>query len=54
MLVFSFPTRSRGILAWLILGLGFLWILWDKQNRSWHDIYSDSRIVQLPKNAHKK
>ena len=40
--------------SWLILGLGFLWILWDKQKRSWHDIYSDSRIVQLPKNAHKK
>ncbi|OEC35791.1 Uncharacterized membrane protein YckC, RDD family [Pseudomonas cuatrocienegasensis] len=40
--------------SWLIVGLGFLWILWDKQNRSWHDIYSDSRIVQLPKNAHKK
>lgn len=40
--------------SWLIVGLGFLWILWDKQKRSWHDIYSDSCIVQLPKNAHKK
>jgi uncharacterized RDD family membrane protein YckC len=40
--------------SWLFAGLGFLWIVWDKQNRSWHDIYSDSCIVQLPKNAHKK
>ncbi|MBU1330856.1 MAG: RDD family protein [Gammaproteobacteria bacterium] len=40
--------------SWLFVGLGFLWILWDKQKRSWHDIYSDSCIVQLPKNAHKK
>ena len=42
------------IVSWLSLGLGFLWLLWDKENRSWHDIYSDSRIVQLPKNIHKK
>lgn len=40
--------------SWLICGLGFIWMLWDKQRRSWHDIYSESRIVQLPKNAHKK
>ncbi|HLD67998.1 MAG TPA: RDD family protein [Pseudomonas sp.] len=40
--------------SWLCLGLGFLWSLWDKDKRSWHDIYSDSRIVQLPKNIHKK
>lgn len=42
------------IASWLCLGLGFLWILWDKDRRSWHDIYSDSRTVQLPKNVHKK
>ena len=39
--------------SWLCLGLGFLWMLWDKEQRSWHDIYSDSRTVQLPKNVHK-
>ncbi|RJG10298.1 RDD family protein [Pseudomonas cavernicola] len=42
------------IASWLCLGLGFFWILWDKQKRSWHDIYSDSRLVQLPKNSQKK
>ncbi|AYC31936.1 RDD family protein [Pseudomonas cavernae] len=38
----------------LCLGLGLFWVLWDKQKRSWHDIYSDSLIVQLPKDTHKK
>jgi len=40
--------------SWLFAGLGFLWMLWDKKGRTWHDIYSDSRVVQLPKNIHKK
>jgi len=29
-------------------------MLWDKQGRTWHDAYSDSIVVQLPKDAHKK
>ncbi|MBC9252063.1 hypothetical protein A9179_17465 [Pseudomonas alcaligenes] len=41
------------IASWLACGLGFLWILWDKDKRSWHDIYSESRVVQLPKHAHR-
>lgn len=40
--------------SWLFFGLGFLWMLWDRQSRTWHDIYSDSRIVCLPKGTHKK
>ncbi|MGK9064655.1 RDD family protein [Stutzerimonas chloritidismutans] len=42
------------IISWLPLGLGYWWMLWDKQNRTWHDIYSESQVVQLPKNIHKK
>lgn len=42
------------IFSWLFAGLGFFWSLWDKQKRSWHDIYSGTCIVQLPKNVHKK
>lgn len=37
------------IISFLCLGLGFFWILVDKQKRSWHDIYSGSCTVQLPK-----
>ncbi|AOE83721.1 RDD family protein [Pseudomonas sp. TCU-HL1] len=40
--------------SWLTLGLGFFWSLWDKEKRTWHDIYSDTQVVHLPKAAHKK
>lgn len=30
-------------------GLGYLWMLRDKDRRTWHDRYSDSVVVQLPK-----
>jgi len=40
--------------SWLLCGLGFFWVLWDKEKRSLHDIYSESQVVQLPKNIHKK
>ncbi len=31
------------------LGLGYLWILFDAQRRSWADIASGTRVVVLPK-----
>jgi uncharacterized RDD family membrane protein YckC len=40
--------------SWLALGLGFFWSLWDKQKRTWHDIYSETQVVRLPKSTHKK
>lgn len=40
--------------SWLCFGLGFLWMLRDRQGRSWHDIYSDSQVVQLPRGTHRK
>jgi uncharacterized RDD family membrane protein YckC len=40
--------------SWLLLGMGFFWALWDKEKRSWHDMYSESQVIQLPKNIHKK
>ena len=42
------------IFAWLPAGLGFIWMLFDKQKRTWSDMYSGSEVVQLPKNVHKK
>lgn len=37
------------IASWAFCGLGFWWMLWDKQRSSWHDHYSESVIVCLPK-----
>jgi len=37
------------IASWLCLGLGFVWALFDKHKRSWHDLYSNSQLVRVPK-----
>jgi uncharacterized RDD family membrane protein YckC len=37
------------IASWLCVGLGFVWALFDKQNLSWHDKYSNSQLVRVPK-----
>lgn len=37
------------IASWLCVGLGFFWSLFDRQQRSWHDLYSDTRLVRIPK-----
>lgn len=42
------------IFSWLVFGLGFWWQLFSKSRGTWHDIYSESQIVQLPKGVHKK
>lgn len=34
-----------GLISFGFAGLGFLWILFDSQGRSWHDLASGSRIV---------
>jgi uncharacterized RDD family membrane protein YckC len=36
----------------LALGLGYLWMVADKRKLTWHDRYSETCIVQLPKNPH--
>ncbi len=33
------------ILSWSALGLGFLWVLVDGENRAWHDRLSGTRLV---------
>ena len=42
------------IISWLALGLGFLWIWFDREKRAWHDIASDTRLIKLPKDYYKK
>ena len=35
--------------AALFVGLGYWWMLFDKQQRTWQDRYSETRVVLLPK-----
>lgn len=35
--------------SWLLLGLGFLWLLADRDRRTWYDQASRTRLVVLPK-----
>ncbi len=45
---------ARFLFAWLsvvCLGLGFGWALLDRERRTWHDIFSGTRLILLPKPA---
>ncbi len=35
-------------LSLLPLGLGFLWILWDKKHRGFHDLIAHTVVLRLP------
>ena len=35
------------IVSWTVFGLGFLWSLWDKQNRTWHDMASKTKLIKV-------
>ena len=37
------------ILSWLPAGLGFIWQLWDKDQLTWHDRLSGTRLRYYPK-----
>ncbi len=37
--------------SWLCFGAGFWWALIDKQKRGWHDLYSGTQLVHIPKKA---
>ena len=33
--------------SWLVLGMGFFWVLVDKQRRTWHDLASHTQLVSI-------
>jgi len=37
------------VISLLAFGLGFLWSLFDKEKRSWHDMASGTRLVSVKK-----
>ena len=42
---------GAALLSWLPLGLGYLWILIDRDRRAWHDRLTGTRVVVLPKDS---
>ena len=42
---------ATAILSWLCLGLGFFWMLVDRERFTWHDRLSESKLILLPKHA---
>ncbi|GAB4181709.1 MAG: hypothetical protein Tsb002_01960 [Wenzhouxiangellaceae bacterium] len=35
-------------LSWLAFGIGWLWALGDHQSRTWHDLFSRTRLYHQP------
>ncbi len=42
------------LLSWLGLGLGFIWIVFGPEHRTWHDRIAGTRLVMLKKIPRKK
>jgi uncharacterized RDD family membrane protein YckC len=45
----AFKRHLAAILSWLVVGLGFFWMLVDPDKLTWHDRLSKTRPVVLPK-----
>ena len=39
---------TLALVSWLCLGLGFLWVLVDREKLAWHDRFSGTRLIRLP------
>lgn len=38
-----------GLASWGCLGLGYLWLFFDKEKRTWPDLLSGTQVVVIPK-----
>lgn len=34
------------LISWAVLGIGFVWSLFDREGRTWHDIASHTRLIR--------
>ncbi len=39
---------TAALLSWSVFGLGFLWIIFNRNKCAWHDWLSNTRIVRSP------
>jgi uncharacterized RDD family membrane protein YckC len=37
------------LISFLLCGLGYFWIWFDKDRLTWHDRYSNTRVIRVPK-----
>lgn len=44
-----FIRGISGLISLGLFGIGFLWLLIDREHRAWHDRLSATRVVVLPK-----
>lgn len=48
----DWPTAAKryliALVSWAALGLGFTWILLNRDKLSWHDILTNTKIVHVP------
>jgi uncharacterized RDD family membrane protein YckC len=42
----AFVRSISKILSSLVLGLGYLWAIWDPQTQTWHDKLADTYVVE--------
>ncbi|MGZ4103675.1 MAG: RDD family protein [Actinomycetota bacterium] len=43
-------SAGRALMAYVsgvVLALGYLWMLWDPEKRTWHDIVADTRVYKV-------
>lgn len=45
----SLKRLGAACLSWLALGLGFAWILVDREGLAWHDRLSGTRLLLVPR-----
>lgn len=39
------------LVSWGCVGLGFLWVLVDREKLAWHDRWTGTRVIVLPKKS---
>ena len=42
---------SAAMVSWAVLGLGFLWVALSRRRLAWHDRWSGTRLLVLPRRS---
>lgn len=43
----AFIRWIGGYLSWIVFGLGFFWMLWDREKQCWHDKFASDVVVPV-------